>query len=526
MRAPCKTTDGQEPVGDPITLPEQGAMECLSSFMTTVPAHEVTLRALHDDLNQGLDVQPEIDRYLLACAAQVGGLRAQAVIEALVLPRALMRVEDCLDIGVYVRQALLRQGTQGCAGLQKLVVYSIPFVKHNRLTFPAMTEFSGTDLAAIMQVVLVACMGLIPGAKRRPTFRVRVLLVRTVHELIARGNVQQQYAFLVRNAQVLRVALTEYMLYFCVAYMPTEMQMLLELHRIEGSPAVIEHMRACMDAFRTHALQRDALVWEDIAEHAQACNDKCNRVCKGKNRSSIVNRGGSRCVAFSEEVVRASLELCPSSHVQILKHLHPSTPYCTLLAAREVHAAVRVFRLPPNLCRMQLAQMRNLVSCDTVAAMQSTTLYLCLSCLSARHVGDTNMRLDASGAVGCNRCNQRSSVVGISMLGRLLRVDDVYFAYCPQCCCTHQWHCEQGLLCNRRIPPPEPHTPRECQYCMRTLNIFHITVLDDELGVMHNVYLCRRHMPWQHRLQFVTTLGHLAFDVANKYTVLNPFNRR
>jgi len=313
--------------------------------------------------------------------------------------------------------------------LQKLVVYSIPFVKHNRLTFPAMTEFSGTDLAAIMQVVLVACMGLIPGAKRRPTFRVRVLLVRTVHELIARGNVQQQYAFLVRNAQVLRVALTEYMLYFCVAYMPTEMQMLLELHRIEGSPAVIEHMRACMDA------------------------------C-------------SRCVAFSEEVVRASLELCPSSHVQILKHLHPSTPYCTLLAAREVHAAVRVFRLPPNLCRMQLAQMRNLVSCDTVAAMQSTTLYLCLSCLSARHVGDTNMRLDASGAVGCNRCNQRSSVVGISMLGRLLRVDDVYFAYCPQCCCTHQWHCEQGLLCNRRIPPPEPHTPRECQYCMRTLNIF------------------------------------------------------
>lgn len=520
------TTDGQESVGDPIALPEQGAMECLSTFMTTLPAHEAILRALHDDLNQGQDVQPDIDRYLLACAAQVGGLRAASVIEALVLPRALVRVEDCLDIGVYVRQALLRQGTLGCAGLQKLVVYSIPFVKHNRLTFPHITEFSGPDLAAILQVVLVACMGLVPGAKRRPTFRVRVLLVCTVHELIARGNVEQQYAFLVRNAQVLRVALTEYMLYFCVAYMPTEMRLLLELHRIESSPAVIEHMRACMDAFRTHALQRDTLVWGDIAEHAQACNDKCNRVCKGKNRSSIVNSGPSRPIAFTEEIVQASLKLCARSHVQILKHLHPSTPYTTLLAARELHAAVRVFTLPPNLCRMQLEQMRNLVSCDTVAAMLSTTLHLCLSCLSARNVGDTNMRLDASGTVGCNRCNQRSSVVGISMLGRLLRVDDSYFAYCPQCCCTHEWQCANGLHCTRRSAPVERQRARECEYCMRTLNIFQITVLDDELGVMHNVYLCRRHMPWQHRLQFVTTLRHLAFDVANKYTVLNPFHKR
>ena len=68
--------------------------------------------------------------------------------------------------------------------------------------------------------------------------------------------------------------------------------------------------------------------------------------------------------------------------------------------------------------------------------------------------------------------------------------------------------------------------PRECKYCTRTLSLAQIAVLDNELGVMHNVVLCRLHMPWQHRLQFVNTVGQLACDLSCKYTTLNSFRCR
>ena len=194
MSAPCTPTAGHVlfPGGDQTAFPVQGAAECLSPFMTALPAHDAALRALHEDLNQarrpgatgatpGRDAQAEIDRYLVACAAEVGGLRAAPAVEALVLARPAVSVHDCLDLGVYVRQALVRSGTLGCAGVQKLVQYSIPFVKHNRLTFPPLADFGAADLAAMLQVMLVACMGLVPGATRRPTFRVRVLLVQCAH---------------------------------------------------------------------------------------------------------------------------------------------------------------------------------------------------------------------------------------------------------------------------------------------------------------------------------------------------------
>lgn len=140
MSAPCTPTAGHVlfPGGDQTAFPVQGAAECLSPFMTALPAHDAALRALHEDLNHGRDAgaQAEIDRHIVACAAEVGGLRAAPAVEALVLARPAVSVHDCLDLGVYVRQALVRSGTLGCAGVQKLVQYSIPFVKHNRLTFP------------------------------------------------------------------------------------------------------------------------------------------------------------------------------------------------------------------------------------------------------------------------------------------------------------------------------------------------------------------------------------------------------
>lgn len=502
-------------------------MECASNFMTQVPEHEQALRTLHEELNQGRDAQPEIDRYLLACAAELGGLRAHGAIRALVLQGPPVSVHDCIDIGLYVRQALVRQGLIGSAGMQKLVHYSIPFVKHNRLTFPPLDEFSGADMVAMLQVLLVACMGLVPGATRRPTFRVRVLLVHAVHALITRGSPQDQHAFLARSAQVMRACLTEYMLYFVVEYMPTEMQLLLELHHISGGIYVLQHMRACMDAFRTHALQTATLDWDAVVSMAQVCNDKCNRVCKGKNRTSTSMLGAQRSSGLDADTVRVAMALCPRMHVLLLKHQNPSLSYTALLQAQTVHAAVRVFAMPRNMRREQLLRMRAMLSSDTRAAVQSTMLQLCLGCLSARHVGDTNMRLDAQGNVGCNRCNTCSCVVSISMLGRLLRVDGQFFAYCPQCCCTHQWLCERGLYCTQRTDNREERAlARECQYCTRTLNLAHIVALDDVLGVMHNVVLCRRHMPWQHRLPFVNTLTHLAYEVSNKYTVLNPYTNK
>lgn len=528
MSAPCTPTAGYVlfPGGDQTALPVQGAAECLSPFMTALPAHDAALRALHEDLNHGRDAgaQAEIDRYLVACAAEVGGLRAAPAVEALVLARAAVSVHDCLDLGVYVRQALVRSGTLGCAGVQKLVQYSIPFVKHNRLTFPPLADFGAADLAAMLQVMLVACMGLVPGATRRPTFRVRVLLVHAVHELVARGSPQDQHAFLARSAQVLRASLSEYLLFFAVAYMPTEMRLLLELHRVAHAAQVLQHMRVCFDGFRTQALQGATLDWERAAALAQLCNDKCNRVCKGKNRTAPPPPPPPR--ASSAAFVAAALALSPRAHVQLLKLAHPALPFATVLAARALHDAVRVFALPANLYAAQMRSVRALVSRDTLAAAQSTVLHLCLRCVAVRYVGDTNMRLDASGRVGCNRCGG-DSVVRVSMLGRLLRVEGRFFAYCARCFCTHEWDCRAALQCRRRAARHAPLAPsRECVYCERMLNVTQFEVLDDELGVMHHVPLCRRHMPWQHRLQFVNTLADLAYEVSHKHSTLNPYTSK
>jgi len=158
---------------------------------------------------------------------------------------------------------------------------------------------------------------------------------------------------------------------------------------------------------------------------------------------------------------------------------------------------------------------------DTLNTLNTIYMHICLVCVVNCRVSlDIKMRVMANGTTGCTTCHNIGTVVRICTLGRIVRVRDSAFYFCSCCMRVHAWTasgcefqpCERAQRPRGAVAPPG----RSCYFCARTNNIEAVSVLDDEHGVMQELSLCGRHMPFEQRMKYVENLDQLRQAVRDK----------
>ena len=507
-------------------------------YVTQIPHVRDILALLHQRLNNGEEVQHEIDRYLLLCFLECNQshIIQQCEYSSLVLSSAhVLSVSDLPDIGKYIRSIFTLSTADCSSAMLKLVNYCIPFVKHNRLTFPMIQEFVSTDMHNILQIVLASLVGLFPTSRKHPLFYNRVFIFGYIHSLMAEHSVVRMHAFCETNIHIVRLALMEYLLYFLQTYMPAEYELMSTLFDISiDLSLMLVHLRMCIDNFRQLSLQTHMEGFTAINMHAQTCNDRCNRICKGKFRSHKRSLAKVAGKVIAPTTVRLALQAPLQTHVYYLHQMYPHEPPHVLEGIARVQNNIKVYNLPANMAQTQREKLQCLIMENAVTTLRSVYLHYCTLCQRQENIVDNMLRMDGNMCVRCNHCEQSEFMIKINSVGRFIVIGQQTLIFCHKCARIHAWHqaCDkkttslltttQAAAVAQRFPSAsrpqrvKSNNAYKCVLCFRTVNLSAIKLLNDDVGFMYDVLLCKRHMPLPWTIRNIVTIRCLALEILFK----------
>ena len=517
---------------DTVLIDMQGAD---TQYVTHDPHLKAILDDLHQRLNKGEDVQNEIDAHIPICLLKLNNhvLCKLVDVKTLVLsPSQTMQVGHLPDIGCFVRM-IFTDSTHSSAFF-KILHYSMPFIKHNRLSFPAQKDFSTAHLFDLMQITLHCLLGLFPTCTKKPLFYNRVLITGTIHNLMASADIHLLHTFCQNNLHIVRVAMMEYFLHFLQQNMPVEFALLQAMIHIDVSiHNIISQLRVCVDNFRQRALQQHVTSLESINALAQQCNDRCNRICKGKFRYKRKQIPVKRRQHVTSEALSLAMQAPKLPHKFYLHRLYPHMSHDCIASAFATQQSIQIHDMPNNLKQIQLQVLAQIAKAHITAATRSIYLHFCLRCkLTERSCIDNMMRVDGNMRVFCNRCRESDYVMSMNILGRFICIDKRVFFFCVECRKIHAWtadgHGFRTITDNNSVCNSTQCTPcqrssltsvkhNKCVLCYRTVNLNIIKLLHTQHVFFYDVYLCKWHMPLNNSLQFITTMSDLIEAIDTKY---------
>ena len=471
--------------------------------------NEITqhIAKLHDLQNQGHAMQSEIDRYWLALMMVYvkSPLLDKLSWQAFVLnPAHVFTVHSLPDIGQHVRTLSTRHDSSDM--MCRMIQYSLPYIKHNRLTFAKFEDVPTTTLMHLVLIMMGMCLGIFNETSKKPVWRLRFRIVCYMHILLSQGTAYDLYTFCVSNMNLIRIAIVEYFVYYVQTHMPCEYEMLRYLFGMQTNVGTIcFQFQININYFRSTYMQTECLDWPDLNEKAHTIIEKCNRICKGKPRmAQRRDKNKTEAKITPPDIVSQALQLPVFEHMSYAMHWQPNLNIATMKVLQGLQKSVQWNLLPANLTRLQCQQLHKSLFIDTNIFSQCIMLHHCLGCRSVGSNSDQlslNLRTDATGVVSCCVCKTSATVVSINLLGRLVKLKEKKYYLCPHCLGVHEWTSsgrEFASSCPRAVVPVTAK-PRECLLCDRLHNLNEFTVLDDKLGVMQHLSLCSRHMPWTHQ---------------------------
>ena len=237
------------------------------------------LHELHQRHNHGEDVQIEIDKYLplLCLEAQNSELLCRRPWQSFVLQKTeVMQVRMLPDLGALVREILISSNSMPVSAMSKIMQYSMPFIKHNRMSFPVCESLQPNQLQRIIQVVLYSMLGLIPRtckSNKQPLFQTRVEIFYSLWSLMLESDKINMHSFCHKNVNIVRLALMEYFLFFLKKNMPIECSVLCHMFNLDLQiDDVCENLLDLVDTFRQTALSTSEFKWthaDTVCENVQ-----------------------------------------------------------------------------------------------------------------------------------------------------------------------------------------------------------------------------------------------------------------
>ena len=284
-----------------------------------------------------------------------------------------------------------------------------------------------------------------------------------------------------------------------------------------------ENISFINDSFRQSALQGE-FKWPIIREAAVVAVDRLNRLCKGKTaRSKNISRnvdGGyidffARC---STAEVSSILNLPRFAHCMYIQAAQSDVSKLDMIYyAQCLQQSIRTYTLPANICRQQYDVFAQNVRRRGPLALQSNFIHVCLLCCAKKTNTTSNyIRFNVGDVVKCDFCRQTKYILKINTLGRVVRVYNSFYYFCNFCCKVHPWRHDGSEFHECCLKSCVPRRPTPCCIICKKIQCEVIPVLDDRIGVIQNVTLCRSHMPYENMIPLIYNLDSLWIEINRK----------
>ena len=473
---------------------------------------------LHGNEMQRYDITREIDRYWLALFLQSinSPLTKQIHWKFFVLKLSdVFSLDQLPDIGPCIRQLSLHRNISNNV-MCRIIQYSLPYVKHNRLNFPRYVDVPHSELVNLIQITLAMLVSIYPHCTKQALWQLRFKFYVYIYQLLGQGNKYDQYTWCLNNINLIRIAMIEYFVYFVSTNMPAEYEILQTLFGCSGNVEVtFRQFLVNVEYFRTQNLQTTELNWENIHKKSHYIIERCNRLCKAKPKL-VNNYMKSDNHTLDSVNLKNIIDIPRCTHPFHAKIFNPDITFDDMKHVYHIHRNMFIHALPRSVFRIQAIGLYNMMQRETFLYSNCMYLYVCFRCIHVHpHVMDS-IRIDTEQGKHCQYCNKSDAMHTINVLGQIVSIFSKNYYFCHQCLMVHEWKSIGVEFFECPLAKKEKITKKsECILCKKNLNVNTFHVLDTGLGVMQSINLCLRHSPREYQMKYIYSLPAL-FDCLRK----------
>jgi len=469
---------------------------------TTLAAN---IKALTLAINLRTAQQAELDRYVFAffCSCTKHHFLEACAWQQLVLHEDdVFDVRCCADIGYCIRNIILDNAETDV--LTRVIQNSLPYLKHNRLNFPAFEACTSTGVQDITRIIFGCCLGIFDHDGKKPPWATRVHLVVFMHELLSRGSKRDMYIFCTTHMALVRIAAIEYFIFFIENNMPIELELMPLIFCAEPTFQSLHFadLKQVCNNFRTVSFDTGQLNLAELNSKAILMLERCNRICSYKIRIPVRAPDIPTTMSLVHKAIHSPLS------VDIITHLlNPDLDSAQLFSLKAIQNIITRDVLVLQLQHMQMIALRKMCAENTVMAAKSLYCYVCLGCVDVFTQLNRKMRLYNGSVVHCKTCDSHEHIVTINCFHSIIRIKDTKYFWCPFCRVVHTWPAS-GFEMHSCQLQTHAHVRKKavCFICRKTMNIETFTLLDSKLGVIQTVHLCFKHRPWPHQMPYIHDL--------------------
>jgi predicted SprT family Zn-dependent metalloprotease len=479
------------------------------------PALAATIKKLILCINHHKATQADLDRYIFAyiCSCTKHPFLETCTWQQLVIDtRDVFDIRRCVDIGYCIRDIILKNKEQDV--VTKVIQSSLPYLKHNRLNFPAFNTCSYEGMQDITRIVFGCCLGLFDEDGKKPPWSTRVYLVVFMHELLSRGSKRDLYVFCTTHMALVRIAAIECFIAFLDKNMPTELEHMPCLFSVDSTVSSMHFsdLRQVCNNFRTISFDGAELNLSELNTKAVVMLERCNRICSHKIRSLPRHVHASIPLSLVPQAINAPL----SSDI-IRQIIHPELDTAQLVTLKEIQNIITRYPLVLELQKLQIESLKNLSSENTVTAAKSLYCYVCFGCIDTFTQLDSKMRVHSGSVVYCQNCNSHEHIIRINCFGSIVCIKESKYFWCPFCRVVHKWSASgyEMQRCDLQ-DTTEVRAKSVCVVCRKNTNIETFTLLDRKLGILQTVNVCFKHRPWPHQMPYIHDISSFKDAVVAK----------
>ena len=470
------------------------------------------LAAAHNELEY-----KQLDKYLLAyflCCTNDDLLRLLEWKHFVLHDSHVFNETHLVDIGRNIRHIIV--GDVQSETMTRIIFFSLPYLKHNRLTLPPINETKFHELQNCLRIMHASLLGMLQPSSKKPPWKMRVQLHVFTSHLLLNCTHQDMHMFFKNHLAVLRISLIEYVIYFIQKNMQMEQHVFQKLFSLNSNGALqFEEMLCLINTFRIQAFDDGMLDTMRLNEKAMLTLERCNRMCACKvNPTNIFSASHSpSTTALSRnmpELVQLSFEMPKISSRVLLHALHVKKSFHDVCCIAHVQASVSVQPLPHGLYLKQIKSLQTIYNKHALKAVYTTRCSFCVLCGLKHDMLDDKMRIQDDTTIFCSGCESSKHVLTVNTLGVLLNVRGMTLFWCPCCCVVHKWLAtgyDFDTCAYTRAYSPS--TVKNCLICKKRNGLQDIEVLQADLGFICTTSLCYKHRPWDYQLNLVTDLDSL-----------------
>ena len=483
-----------------------------------------TVRRLLYSSNANEHTYQQLDTFMVAYWLSCTGddiLQALPWQHFVLLDADVFRAEHLADIGRNIRQIIL--GDLASDTFSRLIFFSLPYLKHNRLTLPPVSETRFADLQSCLRILYASCLGMLQAQSKKPPWGLRVQLHVLTHQLLINATHKDLHTFFKHHLALLRISLIEYVIFFMRQNMDIErrfFEVMFSAH--DRSALQFDEMLHLINNFRIQAYDGPLIDTLRLNEKAMLMLERCNRMCTcKKNPSSIFEPTQLATAQMPAADLHRHFDLAlnePHARSRVLLHaMHSSLSFGHAACVAQIQRSVSTHALPAALYARQLSALKKMYDRHSLKVIYATRCYVCLFCGLKHGMLDDKMRIHDNGAVFCSGCESSRYVMSVHTLGRLLKVRGVLLFWCPCCCIVHRWlttgfDCTACAYTRQAVAVP----PKECLVCRKRNGLEDVEVLEADAGFMCTLTLCYKHRPWDFQLKWVCDLDSLKHALHKK----------